>query len=237
LEDAPVFTARDAGGDAPARLSLRRAKRAGTNLFLLDGYPDRAVVSRGLAMGAVCLKGHSIVEGVLRAYGLTWQDDGALEDLVLGNQRIVSSALRKTALDVGFSAGVWKGQRLEFPIHGRRPLVLDFELRLVRGPVGEEGQVELAFDCLRTADIDHQRVMGDTKNHDFYYLHLSDGEASMVYTMRTKEYFEHCNGLADMYESQDLAVRVIHAIPAALGVRPRLACPNSVPASSLRELL
>lgn len=239
LEQAPTFTARDEGGDAPTRLSIHQARAAAQSesLFLLGGFLERDLMSRALAKGAVCLKAHSIVEGVLEAYGLSWQDDGALEDMALGSERIVSSRLRKAALELSFLAARWSGGAVVIPVHGQAPLTFDFENKTVSGPRKHDGPATLEFARLLRADIDIWEVMGDTKTHTFAYLHLSDGHTSLVYVEHAREFFERHSDTHRLEAEQRHAMRILHAIPAALGVTPRLARPALASAQPLRALV
>ena len=194
------------------------------------------MVARALAKGAVCLNGHSIVEGVLQAYGVSWRKDSALEDLALKDERIVSSALREAALTTSFSQACWIGERLEIPVRGHPPLVLDFAACSLQGPLEGGREARLAFDRLTKVDIDEWEVMGDTKTHRFFYLHLSDGIVSLVYVEQMREYFERHSKSHLLDAQHKLATSVIHAIPAALGVTPRLARPDLVSDKPLRAL-
>ena len=235
LEQAELFDLYDPCPDKPWSVSLN-ALREGPSIYLVDRHLERRYLALVRESGAICLSQTSLVESVLRAYGLTWEREDELEDTALGDHRIVNSKLRKKALAVDFASGRWRGRRLEFPVYGREPLVLDFEHSLVSGPLAEKGSASFSFASLSRADVDEHEVMGDLKVHRYFYLHLSDSVQSLLFVQRMKEYYERSPALRETESRQDLATSVLHSIPAALGVEPRLARKDLVSPRTLRGL-
>lgn len=235
LERLELFGLRCRVSDERHSVSLVELRRC-PRIYLVSDVNEWAYLETVRASGAICLSHHRTVESLLDLLGLPWEGDGALEDAALGNARIVNSKLREKALRARFSSGMWSGERLAFPVDGNQLLVFDFGSKKVRGPSPSGEVLEIPFDDLVHANVDERELMGENKVHRWFFLHLSNGEADLIYNEHMREYYEYSRALRDMEAQQDLATSVIHAVPAALGMEPRLARPDLVSKKSLFEL-
>lgn len=212
LEEARIFFDCEIPPASPVRLTLKEVLETEVIHLVpeLEGHKLRCRVRQP---GILFLEESDSINELVELYGIQLAPrESTLKEVEKAEQGFLTAQEQEAALPIDFRTPKMRGSSIQFG----EALTIDLERNLIRGLSPGKQRVELKVSQLTRLDIEERRVRGDTKVHHYYYLALSDGVQTMLFTQRFKHYYEGGSVQAELDEERGDAESYLYSLPKTL---------------------